>query len=311
MRAARIVRGATGRDVILFCGYHGWHDWYISVTNRSAGIPDCIKNLTFTFDYNQIESLQNALDEDVACVIMEPFVFDPPKSGFLFEVQELCKKNGSLFILDEMWSGFRIALGGAQEFFKIKPDLAVYSKAVANGMPISILTGKKEILKRFEEDVFFFTTFGGEALSLAATQATIDFLIKHRVPLYLNEIGEYFKDNLNKTIEFIGAQKYFQCKGYPCRTTLQINSEVANPLIIKTYIQQEMIRMGILWQGNHNIMFAHKKEHLDYVLEAYFIVLKKSLELIQEGNIQNKLRGKPLEPIFRRVDNFNTKPIKK
>ncbi|MEJ7662755.1 MAG: aminotransferase class III-fold pyridoxal phosphate-dependent enzyme [Hymenobacter sp.] len=85
----------------------------------------------------------------------------------------LCKENGTLLIFDEMWTGFRIAIGGAQEYFGIKPDLAVYSKACANGMPIALLTGRKDVMQLFEQDVFFFTTFGGEALSLAATIATI------------------------------------------------------------------------------------------------------------------------------------------
>src|SRR5690606_21977247 len=118
-------------------------------------------------DYNNIQSLEEALDEDVAAVILEPFVFDAPKDDFLHKVHELCKKNGTLLIFDEMWSGFRCALGGAQEFFGIKPDLAVYSKAVANGMPISFLTGRKDVMDLFTKDVFFYTTFGGEALSLA------------------------------------------------------------------------------------------------------------------------------------------------
>ncbi|MCX7768531.1 MAG: aminotransferase class III-fold pyridoxal phosphate-dependent enzyme [Flavobacteriales bacterium] len=307
--AVRLARAYTGRKKVLCCGYHGWHDWYISVTSRAAGIPEEVRQLTGTFEYNDLNSLEQALDDDVACVIMEPFVFDPPAEGFLQGVQELCRRNGSVFILDEMWSGFRIALGGAQEFFGIQPDLAVYSKAVANGMPIAFLTGRRDILKRCEEDVFFFTTFGGEALSLAATVATIHFLREHNVPAVLAAKGKLLQDGLNALLKELHAEEYFLCKGYPCRTTLHIFPKAGDPLLLKTFIQQEMIRMGVLWQGNHNIMYAHSEEDLLYVLQAYRVALSKAMEAIKDGTLQAKLRGRVLEPVFRKVDHFNMKPM--
>jgi glutamate-1-semialdehyde aminotransferase len=171
--AVRLSRAFTGRKKVVCCGYHGWHDWYIATTTRNAGIPEEVQALTKTFQYNNIESLKAVLDKDVACVILEPYVFEAPKDDFLKEVEKLTKANGSLLIFDEMWSGFRIALGGAQEYFGVKADLACFSKAVANGMPVSFLTGRKDVISRGEQDVFIFTTFGGEALSLAASIATV------------------------------------------------------------------------------------------------------------------------------------------
>ncbi len=103
---------------MICCGYHGWHDWYISVTSRANGIPDQVKELSYTFDYNNIESLKEALDKDVAAVIMEPFVFDEPKEGFLQEVARLCKENGTLLIFDEMWSGFQDRPGRCTGIFR-------------------------------------------------------------------------------------------------------------------------------------------------------------------------------------------------
>ncbi|MEN9730616.1 MAG: hypothetical protein RLZ91_1734, partial [Bacteroidota bacterium] len=166
--AVRVARAFTGREKVFCCGYHGWHDWYIGITSRGKGIPESIKNLSYTFAFNDIESIKNALDETVACVILEPFIFENPQEGFLQELAEICRQNGTLLIFDEMWSGFRIALGGAQEFFGVKADLATFSKACANGMPIAILTGRKDVMSLFDHDVFSYTTFGGEALSLAA-----------------------------------------------------------------------------------------------------------------------------------------------
>ncbi|MEO7767188.1 MAG: aminotransferase class III-fold pyridoxal phosphate-dependent enzyme, partial [Ferruginibacter sp.] len=180
--AVRVARAFTGRKKVLCCGYHGWHDWYIAVTSRSSGIPEEIKELSATFDYNDIESVKLALDEDTACVILEPFVFEAPKNDFLHQLKAVCEANGTLLIFDEMWTGFRIALGGAQEFFDVLPDLACYSKAFANGMPISFLTGRSDVMSLFNEEVFFFTTFGGETLSLAAAIATIHEMIDKDVP---------------------------------------------------------------------------------------------------------------------------------
>ena len=147
--AIRVARAFTGRDKIFCCGYHGWHDWYIGITSRNAGIPEAIQNMTYTFEYNDIEAIKAALDETVAALILEPFIFEAPKPGFLKELAEVCKANGTLLIFDEMWTGFRIAMGGAQEYFDVKADLAVYSKACANGMPLALLTGRADVMELF------------------------------------------------------------------------------------------------------------------------------------------------------------------
>jgi glutamate-1-semialdehyde 2,1-aminomutase len=308
--AVRIARAFTGRKKVLCCGYHGWHDFYVAATSRANGIPEEIKDLTYTFDYNNIESLKEALDKDVAAVIMEPFVFDEPKNNFLQQVYDACKANGTLLIFDEMWSGFRIALGGAQEFFGIKPDLACYSKAVANGMPIAFLTGRKDVMELFTKDVFFYTTFGGEALSLAATKATLNELKSKNVPADLAKKGTYLKDAYNKLAEELGVKQYTQCKGYSCRTTVTLEATVTNPLDVKAYFQQEMIKRGVLWQGNHNMMYMHSQEDLDYTLKAYRDVLPLVKDTIEKGDAASRLRGKTLEAVFRKVDNFNMKPVR-
>lgn len=306
--AIRVARAFTGRDKVLCCGYHGWHDWYISATDRAKGIPQAVRDLTYTFNYNDIDSLRESLDKDVAAVILEPFVFDEPKPNYLQQVYELCKANGTLLIFDEMWTGFRIAIGGAQEYFGIKPDLAVYSKAVANGMPIAFLTGRKDVLALFEKDVFFYTTFGGEALSLAATKATLKVLKEKNVPAVLNEKGTRLKTELNKLIENLELKPYMQCKGYPCRTTFALEAATSKPLSVKAYIQQEMIRRGILWQGNHNLSYMHSDEDIDYIIKAYADVLPLVKDTIEKGDVDTRLIGTPIEAAFRRVDNFNMKP---
>ena len=171
--AVRRARAYTGRDKVLCCGYHGWHDWYVSVLGRGAGVPQAVQDLVHTFAYNDPASLRAAIDHDTACVILEPMTFELPRDGFLPEVQAICREHGALLIFDEMWTGFRLALGGAQQYFGVTPDLACYSKAIANGMPLAVLTGRAEVMRLLHEEVFFFSTFGGEALSLAAAMATL------------------------------------------------------------------------------------------------------------------------------------------
>lgn len=306
--AIRIARAHTGREKVVCCGYHGWHDWYISVTSRANGIPEGVKELSYTFDYNNIDSLKAALTPDVAAVILEPFVFDEAKEGFLKEVHEVCKANGTLLIFDEMWTGFRIALGGAQEYFGVTPDLAVYSKAPANGMPIAFLTGRKDVMEHFNSSVFFFTTFGGEALSLAATMATINELKEKNVAQNLAEKGQILKDGYNALVEKLGMTAYTKCKGYPCRTTVTLEAAVAEPLSVKAYFQQEMIKRGILWQGNHNMMYMHSLDDVNYTLSVYAEVLPLVKDCIEKGDVATRLIGSPLEAVFRKVDNFNMKP---
>jgi glutamate-1-semialdehyde aminotransferase len=305
--AVRLARAYTGRDKVLCCGYHGWHDWYIAVTDRSRGIPSCSRDLTHTFGYNDPFSLAEALDGDTAAVIMEPAVFEEPKKGFLRDVRERCDRNGTVLIFDEMWTGFRIALGGAQEFFGVAADLACFSKAVANGMPLSILAGRREIMELLERDVFFFTTFGGEALSLAAAKATITELRDKEVPEFLHRQGNRIKQGYNRIAAELGMD-YTWCSGFGCRTLVNFDAATGSPLEMKSLLQQELLRCGVLWSGFHNVSFSHDDGDVNYALDAYREALPLVKEAVESGNIRGFLRGEPVEPVFRRAGNFNTKP---
>jgi glutamate-1-semialdehyde aminotransferase len=208
-----------------------------------------------------------------------------------------------------MWTGFRISLGGAQEYFNIKADLACFSKAVANGMPISILTGKREIMDLLEKDVFFFTTFGGEALSLAAAKATINFMKENNVQDYLAMQGQKLKDGYNK-IALKHNMGYTRCSGYDFRSIVTFNSSAGNPLELKSLVQQELIKRGILWSGFHNMSYSHSNVDIEYTLSAYEEVLPILKIAVDGKNVYKYLKGKPVEPVFRKTDNFNMKPRK-
>ncbi|MDN3582976.1 aminotransferase class III-fold pyridoxal phosphate-dependent enzyme [Mucilaginibacter flavus] len=306
--AVRVARAFTGRDKIFCCGYHGWHDWYIGITSRNAGVPEPIQDLTYTFEYNDIESVKAALDETVAAVILEPFIFEAPKPGYLQQLAEVCKANSTLLIFDEMWTGFRVAVGGAQEYFDVKADLAVFSKACANGMPIALLTGRADVMELFNSEVFSYTTFGGEALSLAACIATINELRDKKVPQYLDEHGALLKGGYNLLAIETGMDKYTRCVGYNCRSMVTFTPDAGNALEVKTLMQQEMIKRGVLWAGFHNMCYSHSTEDISYILSAYREVLPLVKKAIESGDVKSYLKGDVLEAVFRKVSNYNIKP---
>ncbi|HTY09896.1 MAG TPA: aminotransferase class III-fold pyridoxal phosphate-dependent enzyme [Bacteroidota bacterium] len=307
--AVRLARAFTGRDKVLCCGYHGWHDWYIGVTDRNKGIPQAVRDLTFTFNYNDIQSVIDSIDGETACVILEPVVFEAPVGNFLHRLKEICRQNGTLLIFDEMWTGFRLALGGAQEFFGVKADLACYSKAVANGMPISILTGRRDVMHLLEKDVFFFTTFGGEALSLAAAKATIEELKEKKVPEHLDRVGSLLKEGYNEIAEALGMN-FTKCSGFGYRTIVTFDASAGDPLEIKSLLQQELIKRGILWGGFHTMSYSHSDADVKYTLSVYKEVLPIIKKAVDEKNVRGQLRGEPVEPVFRKTSNFNMKPKK-
>jgi glutamate-1-semialdehyde 2,1-aminomutase len=306
--AVRLARAYTGRSKVLACGYHGWHDWYISVTDRHAGIPAPVRDLTYTFDYNDLDGLERSLDADTACVILEPVVFAEPKDDFLKRVRKLCDERGALLVFDEMWTGFRLALGGAQQKYDVVADLACFSKACANGMPLSLLTGSRRVMQLLERDVFFFTTFGGEALSLAAARATITELRDRDVPRHLARQGRKLRDGYNAIAAELGLD-YTAAAGPDCRSIVTFAASAGNPLELKSFVQQELIRQGVLWGGFHNVSFSHSDADVERVLAAYRVALEALKDAVSTRSVRERLRGEPVEPVFRKVSQFNTKPI--
>ena len=309
--AVRLARAFTGRSKVLACGYHGWHDWYISTTDRQRGVPPEVAALTHTFAYNDIASVEAALDDDTACVILEPMVFEEPRDGFLERLRQLCHARGALLIFDEMWTGFRCALGGAQERFGVTADLACFSKAIANGMPLAALTGRAEVMRLLDRDVFFFTTFGGEALSLAAAKTTIEILRRDRVPAQLERLGTELKRRYGDLAATMGLD-FTRCVGLGCRTlvTFEAKGQAAgqDPLLMKSLVQQELIRRGILWSGFHNLAQAHTQADIDQLMAAYREALTVLRGALASGALADALLGAPVEPVFRKVSGFHSKP---
>ena len=298
--AVRLARAYTGRERILCSGYHGWHDWYIGTTSRRGGVPASTRALTTTFPHNDPWSLLELLDDQVACVILEPVLFEEPRRDFLPALRRACSEAGALLIFDEMWTGFRVALGGAQERYDVTADLACFSKAVANGMPLSVLTGRAEVMRALEDDVFFYTTFGGEALSLAAAKATLSELREQQVPDALRARGAHLQAGYNQLARE-RAMHFTRAVGLEARTLLQFDAEAADPLLQKSLMQQELLRHGVLWSGFHNLSFSHGDAEVAHVLGAYARALDVLKDAVERGDVAARILGAPVEPVFRKT----------
>ncbi|RMH09424.1 MAG: aminotransferase class III-fold pyridoxal phosphate-dependent enzyme, partial [Aquificota bacterium] len=294
--AVRLARAYTGRDMVACCGYHGWQDWYIGTTTRNKGVPQEVSKLTLTFEYNNIQSLERLFDEypdRIACVIIEPVGVEEPKGDFLQRVKELAHKHGALLVFDEVVTGFRFALGGAQEYFGVEPDLACFGKAMGNGMPISAIVGRREIMELFEE-VFFSFTFGGETASIASAIATIKYMREHDVIPQLWERGQRLLDGVKKLVEEKELEDLVVVKGYPVRFVVDFLGEDA--LKLKTLFQQECAKRGILFSGSHNISFSHTEQDIQKTLEVYDQVLDIAKYAYEYKMVEELLEGRVLEP---------------
>jgi glutamate-1-semialdehyde aminotransferase len=306
--AIRTARAHTARDRVIACGYHGWHDWYIGTLPRDAGVPKVVSDLISTFPYNDAGALETAMDGDVAAVILEPMTFQHPQPGFLQDVVDIAHSHGALAVFDEIWTGFRWAVGGAQELYGVTPDLATVSKGMGNGMPISALVGRRDVMEVLETDAFFFSTFGGEALSLAATAKTIEIIRRDAVPDHLVSLGSALQTGYDECASRHGLADVTRCVGHPARTMVEFSAEAADPLLQKSLVQQDLIRSGILWQGFHTLSAAHTEADVERTLEAYDGALGTLADALSAGDLESRILGTPVQPVFRRTGDFDTKP---
>tara|TARA_Y100000591_G_C21841441_1_gene705888 strand:+ start:23 stop:1399 length:1377 start_codon:yes stop_codon:yes gene_type:complete len=328
--AVKIARAFTKKDHIAFCGYHGWHDWFIASTDKNLGIPKFNEKLAHPFNYNDIESLNKIFEKyknKIACVIMEPITVSNPKcmkkknkcypcknkckKNFLAEVQKICKKNKALLIFDEVVTGFRYSIGGVQKLYNIKPDLSCFAKAISNGVPLSAVVGKKKYMKLFE-NVFFSFTYGGECLGLAAAKACIEKIYKKNVLKKIYNNGLILKKKLNRSILRYGLDDIFRCDGHPSRTvfTIKKDKNLYSPLLTKTFIQQELLKSKILWTGYHCITYTYSIKDINKTIKAYENIFKQINRISKRNNIYKKIKGKPLKQVFTRVADFQAASLK-
>lgn len=300
--AVRVARGFTGRDKVARCGYHGWQDWFIGSTSRNLGVPEAVQRLTLRFPYNDLDALERLFAQnkhEIACVIMEPVVLDPPQAGYLESVKELCHAEGALLVFDEIVTGFRIALGGAQQHFGVVPDLACLGKAMANGFPLSAVVGRGDVMKLFEE-VFFSGTHGGEAVSLAACRATIAELRRREGFAALWRTGGKLQASVRIILKANGLDHLIDCPGLAPRTGFAFRgANERESLALRSLFQQECMKRGILTHGNHMLSLSHDDAVVEEALAIYRDVFARVAEAVLSNEVEARLEGPPVRVVLR------------
>ncbi len=312
--AVKLARAYTGRNRVAIAKEHpffSYDDWFIAATACDTGIPAQAKTLTAGFSYDNLSSVEGLFSDknhDIACLIMEPVKFSPPKEGFLEGVRELCSEHGVVFILDEMISGFKWALGGAQQYLDIRPDLATWGKGIANGFSACALTGRAEIMelggiRRTGADKVFLisTTHGAETTGLAAMLATIDAFKSHGMIESNWERGEKLHQRLAQIISKHRLEPSLTVTGYPC--LLAVICRNANGQIddaFRTLLMQEMIARGVLFQGLLYPTWSHQQSELDHIALAFDESCAVYRKAIDANSCSNLLVGPPAKPVFRK-----------
>jgi len=305
--AVRVARSYTKKEHVLSPSghYHGWCDFYAASSSLNSGLPECTKSLVENFTYNDLDSLKEKLETGrFAAVIMEPCRLQAPEKGFLEGVRDLCTKYGAILIFDEVVTSFRWSLGGAQQYYGVTPDISAIGKAMSNGMPISALVGKRDLINELTHGgVFFSGTFLGEAVSMAAAVATIKFLRANQDVVYKHiwEKGLAYKAGFDEHCKKIGLDA--EAAGFGPLLNIKFNTDDSTGC--KDLFCKKMIEQGFFTGTAVYITLAHT----DDIIEQAIVATRNSLDAvskaIQKNTIDAELGGQRSQPVFK--NNFGKK----
>lgn len=314
--AVRLARAVTGRNMVARCSDHPFFstdDWFIGNTPMNAGIPKSVQELTVSFRYNDIASARALFKKykgKIAAVILEPSKGEAPKDGFLHRLRDLCHENGALFILDEMITGFRWHLNGAQAFYDIEPDLSCFGKALGNGFAISALAGKREFMElggieQLEKPRVFLlsTTHGAETHALAAAIATMKVYHSEPVIEHLIEMGELLRKGICEIAASRGVSDHFHTSGFASNLVYGTLDQDGQPSqAFRTLFLQELIKRGVL-AASFVVSYTHTKREIQKTLDAVDGALRVYREALENG-VYNYLVGRPSDVVFRATNRF-------
>lgn len=311
--AVRLARAATGRDHVAFCGYHGWHDWYLSSNLQSpdnldshlltgldpAGVPQNLAGTAHPFSYNHIDELERIVEQygdRLAAIVMEPIRGQYPRDNFLKRVRDLATRNRSVLIFDEITAAFRLNTGGAHLLLGVTPDIAVFAKAISNGYPMAAVIGIRPVMEA-AQSTFISSTYWTERIGPAAALATIKKHRNRNVADYLIEIGTQVQQAWGTAGQNIGLD--VTAEGLPPLCHLGLNHSQRQAM--KTLFVQEMLRHGFLASDGFYATYAHRPEHVQKygrAIEETFAFLKKNADL---NTIEQCLNGPVSHTGFQRL----------
>ena len=313
--AIRLARAYTGRDKILFCGYHGWYDWYLSANLKSSkmlnqhllkglkplGVPKGLRGTVIPFKFNSFEDLKKIVkknSKDCAAIVLEPCRETLPSIKYLKELKRISKNSKCVLIFDEITSGFRVNTGGIHMKLGIYPDLAIFGKTIANGIPMGAIIGKKKIMK-YAEKTFLSSAFWTEKTGPASA---VEFIKKHKkldLGKILEKKGNKIKDIWKRAAE--NANLEIEIKGINPLATFKLNTKTEWPTTI-TFFIQEMLAKKILASDRCYANYSHSESKLKLYEKACFEVFKKISYLDKKKLIKKKLKNQVKTMDFGRLN---------
>ena len=309
--AVKLARAYTGRDMIAVCRQHPFFstdDWFIVTTPMSAGIPDSVRPLTVQFSYNDLASLEALFEVhpgQIAAVVLEAETVEPPAPGFLAGLRELCDRNGALLVLDEIITGFRWHERGAQYLYSIEPDLCTFGKGIANGLPLSALAGRRDVMRLGghvddADRVFLLSlTAGGQPWALAAMLAVIDTFEQEGIAGQLHSIGADLRAGVQDAVAAAGLGDYFQLRGRDCNLVYVARDADGQPSQeFRTLVLQEFLEYGIL-APSFVVNAAHDPKAISQAVDAVTELMPVYRRALDDG-VATVLRGRPVRPAIRR-----------
>jgi glutamate-1-semialdehyde 2,1-aminomutase len=309
--AVRIGRAASGKDHVAFCGYHGWHDWYLAANLAEDdslnghlipglepnGVPRELRGTSTPFQFNNLGQLTSIMESDpkIGVIYMEVQRSDPPEPGFLEGVRELATKHGAVLIFDECTSGFRRNLGGLHMHYGVAPDIATFGKTLGNGYAITATIGRGSVMEAAQTS-FISSTFWTERIGPTAALATLAVMREENAPQRVHEIGTDVQGRWQRAADAVGLD--ITTGGLPALANFTVTG--LDPLSVKTYVTQEMLAKGYLAGPNLYASIAHTPEILDDYITALIPVFAE-LAQTDDQTLAAKLPSGTAQSGFRRL----------
>jgi glutamate-1-semialdehyde aminotransferase len=313
--AIRIARAYSREEKIAFCGYHGWHDWYLSANLADdknldghllpglepLGVPRGLKGTAIPFNYNNIEELEGIVENnDIGVIVMEPTRHSEPEKNFLRNVRRIADEIGAVLLFDEISSGWRMNIGGAHELYKVYPDIAVYGKAMSNGFPMAAVVGKAEVMD-VAQNSFISSTYWTDRIGPVASIATITKLRDNNVPSHLYLIGKLISEGWKKVAGEHDLRMEIMSEGLASVVPTFVFDYGADSQALHTLFTQEMLERGFLASKSVYATYSHDKEHVDEYLEHVNNVFEILKEAIEKNNVYDLLKGPVAHEGFKRL----------
>ena len=310
--AVRIARAYTKKDKIAFCGYHGWHDWYLSAnladdTNLDGqllpgleplGVPRGLMGTALPFNYNEIEELEEIVkDNNIGVIVVEPIRHQEPKNNFLEDVRRIADEINAVLIFDEITSGWRMNVGGIHELYKVYPDIAVYGKGMSNGFPMAAIVGKGEVMD-IAQNSFISSTYWTDRIGPVASLATINKMLECNVPSHLCKIGNLISNGWRKLAEEHDLK--IDIMGISPLTTFAFDYG-DDSQALHTLFTQEMLERGFLASKSVYVSYSHKEEHVEKYLENVGEVFGIIQKAVEKDNVYDLLKGPVAHEGFKRL----------